>query len=256
MTKFESNLPAVIEELQNKDVAQDAKAVDLQNQIDIEIANRTNADVQLQSNIDAEVNTRTIADQSLQDQITAEIITRTSVDETESSTRADADKNLQDQIDELKRANFSPAGVIQYFALQTAPEGWLEANGAVVSRSQYANLFAAISTTFGVGDGSATFKLPDLRGEFIRGFDNGRGVDTGRTLGSTQAEGTRAHAHPIETNYNDYYAGTGNGGPFRLTGNDGTVATDGHSDFITSTMSSTGSETRPRNVALLACIKY
>ena len=70
-----------------------------------------------------------------------------------------------------------PAGMIAPFAMTTPPTGWLECNGAAISRSTYATLFAAIGTVHGAGDGSSTFNLPDLRASFIRGFDNSRGVD-------------------------------------------------------------------------------
>ena len=66
------------------------------------------------------------------------------------------------------------------------PTGWLKCNGALLSRTTYAALFAVIGTTYGAGDGSTTFALPDLRGEFLRGLDDGRGVDGGRALGSAQ----------------------------------------------------------------------
>ncbi|MCK9131735.1 phage tail protein [Haemophilus influenzae] len=64
-------------------------------------------------------------------------------------------------------------GEVAFFARTTPPSGWLKANGAAVSRTTYAALFAAIGTTFGAGDGSSTFNLPDLRGEFVRGLDDG-----------------------------------------------------------------------------------
>lgn len=79
-----------------------------------------------------------------------------------------------------------PAGNVSFFARSSAPSGWLKANGANVSRSTYANLFSAIGTTFGAGDGSTTFTLPDLRGEFARGWDDGRGIDSGRSFGTAQ----------------------------------------------------------------------
>ncbi|WP_390895807.1 tail fiber protein [Neisseria elongata] len=70
-----------------------------------------------------------------------------------------------------------------HFAMQSAPTGWLKADGSAVSRTQYPVLFAAIGTTFGVGDGRTTFNLPDLRGEFVRGWGDSRGVDRGRAFG-------------------------------------------------------------------------
>lgn len=69
----------------------------------------------------------------------------------------------------------------------------LEANGAVRSRSAYADLFWRIGTTYGAGDGDATFGTPDMRGEFLRGWDNGRGVDAERMFGSWQHGSHVAH---------------------------------------------------------------
>ncbi|MFM0163813.1 tail fiber protein [Paraburkholderia sediminicola] len=102
------------------------------------------------------------------------------------------------QVQALILAAFSAeAGKVAAFAMSTAPTGWLKANGAAVSRTAYANLFAQIGSTYGAGDGSTTFNLPDYRGEFLRGFDDGRGVDAGRTLGSFQADSFASHAHPV-----------------------------------------------------------
>lgn len=72
------------------------------------------------------------------------------------------------------------------FAFTAIPSGWLECDGSEVSRTEYAALFAKIGTTNGAGDGSTTFNLPETRGEYVRGFDNGRGVDSGRVLGTWQ----------------------------------------------------------------------
>ena len=81
----------------------------------------------------------------------------------------------------------APVGSVYTFAGTAVPVGWLKCNGALLSRTTYASLFAVIGTTYGAGDGSTTFALPDLRGEFVRGADDGRGVDAGRVLGSAQA---------------------------------------------------------------------
>ena len=144
----------------------------------------------------------------------------------------------------------TPAGEIAYFPRATPPTGrWLEANGDVISRTTYADLFAAIGTTFGAGDGSTTFKLPDLRGEFIRGLDQGRGVDTGRALGSAQADELKSHTHQIgEANASD---GTAGDGPYII---DSATGTETNSVVIAKATG--GTETRPRNIALLACIRY
>ena len=103
-------------------------------------------------------------------------------------------KRLLDASDLL---GMVPSGAVLYFSGRTAPAGWLKANGAAVSRTAYAALFAAIGTTYGAGDGRTTFNLPDLRGEFIRGWDDGRGVDAGRVFGSAQAHALQSHQHGL-----------------------------------------------------------
>ena len=94
-------------------------------------------------------------------------------------------------------ANGVPAGSVFSFATTTPPSGYLECNGAAISRSTYASLFSAISTTWGVGDGSSTFNLPDLRGQFVRGWDNSAGVDSGRSFASSQTDQNKQHTHSV-----------------------------------------------------------
>lgn len=171
-----------------------------------------------------------------------------------------------------------PAGAVAHFARTTAPTGWLKANGAAVSRTTYAILFAAIGTTFGAGDGSTTFNLPDLRSEFLRGLDDGRGVDIGRALGSWQDGQNLSHSHTGGTDtvgnhthangaytrlMRPPYGGSLTGSDYDGSGSEQAVgpgdsadmlAAGGHSHTVTIN-SSGGSEARPRNVALLACIK-
>jgi microcystin-dependent protein len=134
-----------------------------------------------------------------------------------------------------------PAGSVIWFAANAAPTGYLKANGAAVSRTTYAALFAAIGTTFGAGDGSTTFLVPELRGEFIRGWADGRAVDTGRAFGSSQTDDLKSHSHT-------YTSGAGGAGiPSSFTTANG---------IAYNTSSVGGTETRPRNIALLACIKF
>ena len=96
-------------------------------------------------------------------------------------------------------ANGVPAGSVFTFATSTVPSGYLECNGAAVSRSTYASLFSSISTTWGTGDGSSTFNLPDLRGQFVRGWDNSAGVDSGRSFASSQSDQNKTHNHTSAT---------------------------------------------------------
>jgi microcystin-dependent protein len=135
----------------------------------------------------------------------------------------------------------TPAGAVIYHAANTPPTGFIKANGASLSTTTYANLFAAIGYTFG-GSGSS-FNVPDLRGEFLRGWDDSRGVDSGRSFGSAQADELKAHTHT--------YIKSNNSGGF--SGHYGWYAAFASN---INTSSTGGSETRPRNIALLACIKY
>lgn len=159
-------------------------------------------------------------------------------------------ESLKSYIDQRVGTMEIPAGIVAYFAMSATPAGWLKANGAAVSRITYAALFAAIGTTFGAGDGATTFNLPDLRGEFIRGYDDGRGVDSGRALGSKQTDDIKIHTHQIR--------GSG-GGQFtdNYTPGNGAASADYTIGMFDGGIGNTGgAETRPRNVALLACIKY
>ncbi len=168
-----------------------------------------------------------------------------------------------------------PVGGQLAFAGTAAPANFLKENGAAVSRTTYSALFAVIGTTFGAGNGTTTFNLPESRGEFVRGLDDGRGVDVGRTLASAQAAMVGPHTHtatiadggahthtagPATARYGangQSYgswmpsAGDSDRNSVTLTTNSG----GSHSHTITIN-NNTGTETRPRNVARLLCIKY
>jgi hypothetical protein len=147
-------------------------------------------------------------------------------------------------------AGATPAGAVMPFAMNSVPTGWLAANGAAVSRATYATLFAAIGTTYGAGNASTTFNLPDLRGYFVRGAGtNGSGVASG-TFGAKQADDFKSHNHlalPFDNFGGVPEGGCGNAvtasyycgvGATRMTGLKG------------------GTETRPANIAMLYCIKF
>ena len=170
-----------------------------------------------------------------------------------STSKSLAGSNDTDFITPLKLAQYVsslsviPAGTVNAFAGSTIPAGWLECNGSAVSRTGLtANLFSAIGITYGPGDGINTFNLPDLRGEFIRGWDHGRGVDIGRNIGSTQADELKSHTHK-------YNAPTYNYG--HQDGNTDTSRYGRKDPIYEYTESTGGSETRPRNVALTYIIK-
>lgn len=148
--------------------------------------------------------------------------------------------------------SLTPTGMVATFAGPNPPSGWFKAAGQAVSRTIYANLFAQVGTTYGPGDGATTFNLPDLRGEFVRGWVDGRtGVDDGRTLGSFQADVVGAHGHQVQNVEYSNAVKVVEGGALdpEAVANVSALATN---DTVTDP---TG-ETRPRNVALLMCIKY
>jgi len=114
--------------------------------------------------------------------------------------------------DQLSALSTAVTGSLLMYPVKTAPTGYLYCNGAAVSRGTYATLFGIVGTTFGQGDGSTTFNLPDYRGKFIRGVDDGAGNDpdaasrthqttggnTGDKAGTCQtAQQSKAHTHPI-----------------------------------------------------------
>lgn len=154
------------------------------------------------------------------------------------------EQGIKDAHDAL--LNLPPPGSIIAYGGDAPPDGWLHCNGQAVSRTTYAALFAAIGTRFGAGNGSTTFNVPDLRGEFLRGWDAGRGVDSGRSLGSAQGDAFRSHTH---TSFSVFQSASQSG--------DWTTSSSLPSFHRTSanTGATGGAETRPRNVAVMYLIK-
>ena len=170
-----------------------------------------------------------------------------------------------------------PVGTILAHAANTPPTGFLECNGSNISRSTYATLFSTISTTFGVGDGSSTFALPDLRGQFIRGWANTGSTDASRVFGSTQTDQNKNHTHTTDSTSltggirkisEGFGAGGSATGVFTKTADGNNTITGSSStspvggvDFDgthTHTISSSGggTEARPTNLALMYIIKF
>ena len=180
-----------------------------------------------------------------------------------------------------------PTGSVFCIAANTVPTGYVKCNGASYSRTgTYAALFAIIGTTYG-GSGS-NFNVPDLRGEFVRGFDDSRGVDSGRNINDPQGGQNASHNHSISASgttsnptptltgdvrriSEGYRAqGTASGvftkeldGNNNITGASSTSAVAGfsmdathtHTVSVSGTSGSQGSEARPRNIAMLYIIK-
>jgi microcystin-dependent protein len=191
-------------------------------------------------------------------QLPGSIVTNTESGVTLSGTFSGNGAGLTNQSGQ-SLATTIPVGTVVASMAATIPSGWLLCDGTAVSRSQYAALFSAISTSSGYGDGSTTFNLPDLRGMFLRGLNGSRtdtnyydpdsllrtnayaGGNTGDNLGSVQTDQFRSHNHP------------GGGQPLGAgvsTGGYGSPATTASTGF------SGGNETRPKNVYVNYLIKY
>lgn len=188
--------------------------------------------------------------------------------------------NIQIINDFIQGLNAVPAGAIMAFAALSVPSGWLRCNGQLVSRTTYATLFGVIGTTYGAGDGVNTFAVPDNRGFFLRGLDEGVGRDTagaGRTIGSGQDAGMAYQSHSHGVNFSDpghAHQQSGNNGygnvdvGGNLTGPTGSPAArwqfpvtqpsgTGISISVQATQigQGTGNETRPINIAYPYIIK-
>lgn len=154
-------------------------------------------------------------------------------------------------------------GSVTAFAAAPTEPGWLLCNGAAVSRATYSRLFSKIGTTYGPGNGTTTFNLPEMRGETIRGLDLGRGVDAGRMLGSFQDHAVARHYHylptqaptgPVGTRWGILDSvwvdnGSENSNPWPVTGQFARTYPD-------SDMGKFADENRVRNVAFPYYIKF
>lgn len=184
----------------------------------------------------------------------------------------------------------NPVGTVITVLGDTAPTGYLKLNGAIVSASAYSDLANYLQTNLPslwsvLDQGDGTFQLPDWRGEFARFWDDGRGVDAGRGVGTWQDGEIEGHQHVVdppatitdwEGNHQHSTLHTAGEGPWGYgAGVSGTYITTstsaaynhaltsgegGHNHTVDiapfNSGSTGGAETRPRNVALLACIKY
>jgi microcystin-dependent protein len=174
-----------------------------------------------------------------------------------------------------------PAGIIANFAVNSTPAGWLPCNGSAILISSYSTLATALycgdannaTAVWGykvTDSGGATratsgtyIVVPDLRGYFVRGFDNGRGIDTGRTWGTTQQDAFQGHRHSSKVigGTNGFMAGGQYVHQALIgTSTNGAYATDNGvldpTDDGTNGTPRTGTETRPKNIAIGYYIKY
>lgn len=150
-------------------------------------------------------------------------------------------------------ASTTPTGAVFDMATTTVPPGYLECDGSEISRTTYATLLGTIGLTWGAGNGTTTFNLPDFRGYFRRGWSHGSSVDSGRAFASSQIDAFQGHIHPTGPSPT---VGTGNGyaGSAGVTGVSTTQTGSPISDGSNGTPR-TAAETRPINIAIMTVIK-
>ena len=162
----------------------------------------------------------------------------------------------------------TPVGLVSWFAATTAPAGWLVADGREISRTSYADLFGVVGTTYGAGNGTTTFNVPDLRGMFARGWDaaggNARLCDPSRAFGSTQQDALQDFTgvfrgfdrnSPIPVDQQGIFCTLSRSNPELCGGPGGNWMTCNCVD-LTKGGARVADQTRPMNVAMLPCIKY
>lgn len=173
-------------------------------------------------------------------------------------------------------AAFIPVATILPFAGTVAPTGFLLCNGQTVSRVTYADLYTAVGTSFGSGNGSTTFHVPDFRGRFLRGVDGGQGRDpdrlirtamnsggnSGDDVGSVQTDELAGHQHYTVTNATSASSGGLNASQYLHAANNSgtnafyTLAGGGAAANVGLTSVNGGNETRPENANVNFIIKY
>lgn len=148
----------------------------------------------------------------------------------------------------IAQSSALPVGSMVAFPIDKVPVGFLEIDGSVKSATAYPDLAKFLGTAFNKGDeGAGNFRLPESRGEFLRGWDHGRGVDAGRLAGSYQTDQFKSHTHEYDTMQG---GGAANSVSDTIAAQSNATSQTGHI-----TGGAGGSETRPRNLAVMWCIK-
>ncbi|MDT6918355.1 phage tail protein [Pseudomonas atacamensis] len=172
----------------------------------------------------------------------------------------------------IAQASALPVGATVAFPLDKVAPGFLELDGSVKSIAVYPDLAAFLGTAFNKGDeGAGNFRLPESRGEFLRGWDHGRGIDAGRAVGSLQAHQTENHLHvtPVNDTASQLclQEARGSNWPYGATtgviAGTNTAATGvsytavGEDQWLNTgpNIAQGTGETRPRNLAVVWCIK-
>ena len=161
---------------------------------------------------------------------------------------------IDSRLTSLEAINQHQPGVFFWWNGNAAPAGALVEDGSIISRTTYANLFNAIGTIYGVGDGSTTFAIPNTLGRVIRAVDNGSGIDPDAASRTDRGDGTTGDA--VGTKQSDQFKSHSHGGvaSYSANGRNGNVNTYSQLGGITDAAG--GLETRMVNIGKLPCIWY
>jgi len=184
-----------------------------------------------------------------------EVTTAKILDANVTDAKLAATLNLSSKTVTLPATISLPAGAVMSFAMNSAPAGWLAADGTEYAKTgTYAALFAAISTTYGEtngsgGAGTSHFRVPDLRGYFVRGSGTNSDGTAAGTFGAKQADAFGSHQH----SYTDH---TPSSSLVGVQGGANNIWQASASSPLRTTTFEGGTETRPKNIAMLYCIKF
>lgn len=187
---------------------------------------------------------------------------------TENSTAAATTQWVQSVVLDALNSVLPVGAMIEYPTAVVPSDRLMYAHGQALSRTAYPELFAAIGTQYGVGDGSTTFNLPDKRGLFSREWDNGKGIDSGRILGSVQEDSVEKHKHIQQLGETYDTAGLfGKSNNKGFQGSNGGLDNDNYlwytndgsvyqgADPNEENPDVMGDETRPKNIAVVTLIR-
>ena len=166
-------------------------------------------------------------------------------------------KNNDDALkltDENYLYHLVPVGVVLPFAGTVAPTNYLMTDGSALSRITYAKLFSVIGTTYGVGDGSTTFNVPDTRAAFLRGAGASVGFTQNHTttIGAKENDAMQGHGHNYDKGRRDDGRPSGTGGAHYYWD---TVSTSNYTVDETNGTPRIANETRPNNLGINYIIK-
>ena len=166
-------------------------------------------------------------------------------------------EDLEAILEQINSNSSNIVGELKYFGFSEVPEHCLMCDGSEISREAYSKLFAKYGTTYGEGDGSTTFNLPDYRGAFFRcigGNADSIGVLQGDAIRNITGDIKGTNAGYFQYNMSGVLRTTGNTSPIIATGSG--VGRYWSMSFDASYVVPTADENRPINYAINVCVVF